>query len=194
MTEFEADDALASAARKYRRSFEQVVIASPDKDLAQCVRGREVVLWDRRRDLLYDEAGVEEKYGVPPASIPDWLALVGDAADGLPGIPGWGAKSSATVLRAWRRLERIPADPAHWNVDVRGGARLAAALAAQRDDARLYRELATLRTDVPLSQTKRDLEWRGVPRARWEAVCAELGFGRLATRPRRFAEADGRKA
>lgn len=186
MVDFEADDALATAAARWRGEFERVVICSPDKDLAQCVVGEQVVLLDRRREKTYDEAGVREKWGVPPVAIPDFLALVGDSADGIPGIPGWGAKSSAQVLTTYGALEAIPADPAAWRVKVRGAPRLAATLAERREDALLYKRLATLRTDAPLAEQAADLEWRGTPRAAFTAFCAALGLDGLASRPHRW--------
>jgi 5'-3' exonuclease len=163
MVEFEADDALAAAAVKAAEDprVEQVVICTPDKDLAQCVRGTRIVQRDRVRKVTRDEAGVIEKFGVPPVSIPDYLALVGDSADGYPGLPGWGAKSAAKVLARWGHLDRIPDDSRAWDVDVRGAAALAATLAAQRADAMLFRELATLRLDVPVFATVDDLRWQG---------------------------------
>jgi 5'-3' exonuclease len=166
MVEFEADDALATAARRFRDdpALEQVVICSPDKDLAQCVVGSRVVCRDRRRRVDRDEQGVVERFGVKPASIPDWLALVGDSADGFPGIPGWGEKSAAAVLASYERIEAIPDDPRQWRVELRGRERLAASLASRREDAALYRRLATLRTDVPLAEGLADLEWRGARR------------------------------
>ena len=162
MVEFEADDALATAAHRFRDdpALEQVVICSPDKDLAQCVVGSRVVCRDRRRRVDRDETGVVERFGVKPASIPDWLALVGDSADGIPGIPGWGEKSAAAVLASYERIDAIPDDPRQWRVELRGRERLAASLAARREDAALYRRLATLRTDVPLAEGLADLERR----------------------------------
>lgn len=185
MVEFEADDALATAAARFAEQAEQVVIASPDKDLAQCVRGRRVVMLDRRRGIVLDEAGVEAKFGVPPTSIPDWLALVGDAADGYPGLPGWGARSAAAVLARHRHIEAIPPSPADWGVAVRGAARLAATLAERRDEALLYKRLATLREDVPLTESLADLEWRGA-RPELRALCAQLGFEAFPARVRRW--------
>jgi 5'-3' exonuclease len=163
MVEFECDDALATAAARFAgdADVEQVVICSPDKDLAQCVRGTRVVCLDRMRRKLLDEHGVRAKFGVGPESIPDWLALVGDAADGYPGIPRWGAKSASAVLGAYSHLEQIPDDPRAWTVAVRGAEALAAALADHRQEALLYRRLATLRLDVPLTETLDDLRWRG---------------------------------
>jgi len=139
MVEFEADDALATAAARFNdeKTVEQIVICSPDKDLAQLVSGNQIVCWDRRRDILIDEAGVVEKYGVRPGSIPDWLALVGDSADGIPGIPGWGAKSSASVLAHYEHIEKIPDNPEEWGVSVRGATRLAENLAQGREEALL---------------------------------------------------------
>jgi 5'-3' exonuclease len=187
MIEFEADDALATGAARWSPDVEQVVLCTPDKDLAQCVRTDRVVLRDRRRSLTYDAQGVKAKYGVEPRSIPDWLALVGDSADGFPGLPGWGEKSAAAVLSRWIRLDDIPDDVARWEVKVRGADRLAATLRERRDEALLYRTLATLRTDAPLAESLADLEWRGVPRAEYLALCDELGLGGDATtRPQRW--------
>ena len=163
MVEFEADDAIASALTRFQEdpAIDQIVICSPDKDLAQLVRGERVVCWDRRREIILDEKGVIEKYGVAPESIPDWLALVGDAADGFPGIPGWGAKSAAAVLARYPHLEDIPADPQGWGLGAARGARLAESLAQGRQAAALFRQLATLRRDVPIAETLADLEWKG---------------------------------
>jgi len=187
MVEFEADDALATAPVLYGESFEQVVICTPDKDLAQSVKGNEVVMWDRRREKVYDELGVLAKWGVLPRAIPDYLALVGDTADGIPGVPAWGAKSSAKVLGAYGSVEAIPADPDEWTCKVRGAKRLAASLVEHREAALLYKQLATLRTDVPLAEDADALEWQGVPREAFEGLCARLGFTRLAARPHRWA-------
>jgi 5'-3' exonuclease len=174
MIEFECDDALATAAARFagQRGVERVVICSPDKDLAQCVRGVRVVCLDRMRRNTLDERGVHAKFGVAPASIPDWLALVGDSADGYPGIPRWGAKSAATVLAEYSHLEAIPPAAADWRVTVRGAEALAANLAAHRVDALLFRRLATLRTDVPLAESPAALRWRG-PDERALAALAE---------------------
>jgi len=187
MVEFEADDALAAAAWRFGDACEQVVICTPDKDLAQCVAGTRIVQRDRLRKITYDEDGVREKFGVPPASITDWLALVGDSADGYPGLPGWGAKSASTVLARWVHIEAIPPDPANWEVKVRGADRLAATLRERMDEALLFRRLATLRHDVPIAQTLDDLRWRGVPREAWYALCDELGFEKLRERPHLWA-------
>lgn len=183
MKDFEADDALATAAARFqrRRSVEQVVICSPDKDLAQLVSGTRVVAWDRRREIVYDEAGVLAKYGVRPASIPDWLALVGDAADGYPGVPGWGAKSAAWVLARYGHLEAIPDDPLVWGLGAGRAQRLAESLRAHQADSRLYRRLATLRRDVPLRETLRDLKWRGA-QPRLKTLCRQLGFPQFLDR------------
>ena len=179
MVEFEADDALAAAAVKAAEDprVEQVVICTPDKDLAQCVRGTRIVQRDRVRKVTRDEAGVVEKFGVPPASIPDYLALVGDNADGFPGLPGWGARSAAKVLARWGHLDRIPDDPRAWDVDVRGAGALAATLAAQRADAMLFRELATLRLDVPVFASVDELRWQG-PTAEVDALRDRLRIAR----------------
>ena len=184
MIEFEADDALAAAAAKFadEPGVEQLVICSPDKDLCQCVRSNDVVTLDRRREIVLDEDGVREKFGVSPTSIPDYLALVGDAADGIPGIARWGAKSASAVLAKFVRLENIPGDHEQWGVKVRGGATLAHNLAEQRDDAMLYRTLATLRTDVPIDESLEDLRWTGPDRPALEALCAELGERTLLDR------------
>ncbi len=163
MTDLEADDGLASAARLAAADprVEQVLICTPDKDLSQCVSGDRVIQFDRRQRELRNENGVREKFGVPPTSIPDYLGLVGDSADGIPGIPGWGAKSAATVLARYPRLEEIPPDPGQWDVKVRGAARLSAALEERRDEALLFRRLATVRTDAPLFSDVEELRWRG---------------------------------
>ena len=184
MIEFEADDALAAAAAKFRDTpqVEQVVICSPDKDLCQCVRGNDVVTLDRRREIVLDEDGVRDKFGVSPESIPDYLALVGDAADGIPGIPRWGAKSASSVLARFVHLENIPDDHEQWGVKVRGAATLAHTLREQRDDAMLYRTLATLRTDAPIDESLDDLRWTGPDRAALEALCEELGERALLDR------------
>ena len=163
MIEFEADDALAAAAEAAARDpqVERVIICTPDKDLAQCVRGSRVVQMDRRARTIRDEAGVVAQFGVLPASIPDYLALVGDAADGYPGLPGWGAKSAAAVLARYHHLENIPEDCRTWGVNASSPARLARALAESRDDVFLFRTLATLRTDVYVFETVDDLRWQG---------------------------------
>jgi 5'-3' exonuclease len=183
MVEFEADDALAAAAALAAADarVSQVVIATPDKDLAQCVRGDRVVQLDRRKREVRDEAGVIQKFGVSPASIPDWLALVGDAADGFPGLSGWGAASASAVLARYRHLERIPAAATDWEVPLRGAARLAATLGEQRERALLFRTLATLRTDAPLGVDVDGLRWGG-PRPGFAAWAARLGSPALHER------------
>jgi 5'-3' exonuclease len=187
MVAFEADDALATAVSRFKDQpeVEQIILCSPDKDLAQLVSGSRVVCWDRRRDIIYDEAGVIEKYGVPPASIPDWLALVGDSADGYPGIPSWGAKSASAVLSTYGHLEAIPDDHRQWELPPGRALRLAESLSAHRDEALLYRRLATLRRDAPLEQGLDDLEWRGA-RGRLRQLCAELGDHDLPDRVPRW--------
>jgi 5'-3' exonuclease len=181
MIEFEADDALATAAKRFALDprVEQVLICSPDKDLAQCVHGERVVLFDRLRKVVLDEAAVKTKFGVPPACIPDLLALVGDTADGIPGIAHWGAKSASLLLQRFGSVESIPVDPKAWGEPVRGAARLAASLAAGRDVLPLYKTLATLRTDVPLDEPLEALEWRGIERERLGPFCEEIGFTKL---------------
>ena len=190
MVEFEADDALATAAARADATpeVEQIVICSPDKDLAQCVRASRVVCLDRSRRRLYDRAGVLEKFGVAPASIPDWLALVGDDADGIPGVPRWGARSAATVLARYEHLEAIPDGESQWDVPVRGAAALAQSLRQHRSEAALYRLLATLRTDVPLAEHTEDLRWPGVPRAELTALCREIGADDVLDRVHRWQE------
>jgi len=189
MVEFEADDALAAAAAMAAADarVDQVVVCTPDKDLAQCVRGDRVVQLDRRTRAVRDEAGVLQKFGVLPASIPDWLALVGDSADGFPGLPGWGARSAATVLARYGRLEAIPRAVAEWDVAVRGSARLAATLAAQWERALLFRTLATLRADAPIGVDVDGLRWHGA-RAGFASWSERLG-GALDERAARLAAA-----
>jgi 5'-3' exonuclease len=190
MVEFEADDALATAAARWADAdgVEQVVICSPDKDLAQCVRGDRVVCFDRRQQKLLDHMGVVTKFGVPPASIPDYLALVGDTSDGYPGVARWGAKSAAALLARYERVEDIPDDSYHWDVTVRGASALAGSLRASRADAALFKRLATLRTDAPLPETLDDLRWRGARRQELTALCAEIGETDLPTRIGRWRE------
>jgi 5'-3' exonuclease len=190
MVEFECDDALATAAARFALdpAVERVIVCSPDKDLAQCVQGERVVCFDRMRRKRLDERGVVEKFGVHPESIPDWLALVGDTADGYPGIPRWGAKSAAAVLAVYGHLEHIPDDAAAWKVPVRGAGALAASLAAHREEALLYRHLATLRTDVPLAESLDDLRWRGPDAAALGAIAAEWGDGAIVERAQRLAQ------
>jgi 5'-3' exonuclease len=192
MVEDEADDGLAAAVARLRDepAVEQVVVCSVDKDLAQCVDGQRVVLRDRMRRITYDELGVITKFGVTPASIPDYLALVGDSSDGYPGLPGWGSKSAAAVLRRWIHLDAIPESAADWDVPVRGAATLAATLRDHRAEAALYRRLATLNTDADIGDATLDaLEWRGVPRDEFTALCDELGFEGVVGRVHRWAGA-----
>ena len=178
MTEFEADDALASAVVKWSSTsqIEQIVICSPDKDLAQMVTGRYVVCWDRRRELILDELGVEEKFGVLPVSIPDYLALVGDAADGIPGIPKWGAKSSGIILNRYQHLENIPGDASLWDVNVRSARVLSNNLLEFHEQVFLYRELATLRLDVPIEHSLEQMSWKGFLIDELTSACDEFGF------------------
>jgi 5'-3' exonuclease len=175
MVEFEADDALAAAAFKAAQDkrVAKVVICTPDKDLSQCVVGNKVVQLDRRLNLLRDEAGVVAKFGVAPESIPDYLAVVGDSADGFPGLPGWGAKAAAAVLSLYPHLEDIPKDVKDWNPAIRNGKKLCATLAESWGDALLFRTLATLRRDAPVFQDVDELRWKG-PNLSFEAVCQRL--------------------
>jgi 5'-3' exonuclease len=190
MTEFEADDAIATAAARWKDTsgVEQVVICSPDKDLCQMVWDGKVVTLDRRRDVTLDEEGVKEKFGVAPQSIPDYLALVGDAADGIPGIPRWGARTAAQMLEQYHHIEDIPDDPREWKVTVRGAQAVADSLTQHREEALLYRKLATLRRDVPLTETLADLEWRGARKEEFHRLCDQLGFGALKELPHKWAE------
>ncbi len=192
MVELEADDALAAAAARAAAdpAVERVVICTPDKDLAQCVSGSRVVQLDRRAERIRDEDGVRERFGVAPSSIPDYLALVGDSADGFPGLPGWGAKSAGAVLARYGHLEGIPEDAADWDVAVRGAARLAAALAEGREAAELFRVLATLRADAPgvLEEGVGALRWRG-PAQGFRELCAELDAPDLLARAEELAAA-----
>jgi 5'-3' exonuclease len=193
MTEFEADDAIAAACARFRgdSSVEQVVVCTPDKDMAQLVEDARIVLLDRRRRIVYDEPAVIEKWGVRPASIPDWLALVGDSADGFPGLPGWGSKSAAAVLFRYGALEAIPAHASDWTIpSLRGAPLLNATLREQWDQAQLFRSLARLRTaedgvEIP-QRAVAELEWRGTPKVRWQAFCEEWGLDRLRGRPHRW--------
>ena len=171
----EADDAIGTAAVRWVGDTEQVVICTPDKDMAQVVLGDRIVLYNRREQKILDENAVTEKYGVGPESIPDYLALVGDSADGIPGVPGWGARSTAAVLSRYGRIEMIPLDGG-WDVTVRGVDRLVASLADNLEAAYLYRDLATLRLDVPIEEELADLEWKGVNRPLLEEFCDDLGL------------------
>ena len=186
MVEAEADDALASAAATASRDsrVERVIVCTPDKDLAQCVSGTRVVQMDRRKRTIRDEAGVIAKFGVPPVSIPDYLALVGDAADGYPGLPGWGAKSTAAVLARYGHLESIPEDRRTWQVNAAGASSLAATLARERDRAFLFRTLATLRSDLPLFESVDELRWAG-PTPAFDELGERLNAAVSEDRPRR---------
>ena len=194
MIELEADDALATAALRAAADpgVAQVVVCTPDKDLAQCVEGARVVQLDRRSGVVRDEEGVRERFGVSPASIPDYLALVGDSADGFPGLPGWGAKSAAAVLARWGAIDAIPDDPADWDVTVRGAARLAGSLRDGRELAGLFRVLATLRRDARgvLADGVSAIEWRG-PRPGLEAICRELDAPDLVRRAEELGSGQG---
>ena len=187
MDRYEADDALASGAARFRDEVEQVRLMTPDKDLGQSIRGTRVVQIDRMRKKFMDEQKLRDLRGVGPASIPDWLGLMGDPADGIPGIPGFGAKSAAAVLAHYERIENIPEDAAEWQVAVRGAKRLAGNLAERREEALLYKRLATLAEDAPISRRLAELEWKGVPRGAFEDFCVEMNANRLRTRPRRWA-------
>lgn len=186
MVEFEADDAIATAVKRFKKnkSVEQIVIGSPDKDLTQLVSGNRIVCWDRRRETIMDEAGVIEKFGVSPESIADWLAVVGDSADGYPGIPGWGAKSASTVLSHYRHLEQVPDDSSKWKIDSISAGRaasLAQSLSSHRQEAYLFRQLARLRVDVPMQEKLADLKWQGaLPRLK--EICSELGDDKIPAR------------
>jgi 5'-3' exonuclease len=183
MVEFEADDALAAGAMLAAQDtqVEQVIICTPDKDLAQCVRGTRVVQLNRRTGVIYDEAGVIRKFGVTPLSIPDYLALVGDSADGYPGLRGWGAKSSAAVLAKFAHLESIPSDSREWHVNVTNAGALAATLSRERDRALLFRTLATLRTDIALFDNVEQLRWTG-PTSTFVTIAERLDAAATSTR------------
>jgi 5'-3' exonuclease len=187
MVKFEADDAIATAVAKYKKvkSVEQIVICSVDKDLTQMVDGDRVICWDRRREILLNEKGVTEKFGVAPESIPDFLALVGDSADGYPGIQGWGEKSTATVLAKYRHIENIPNDPTKLGLSVGRATTLLENLQKNYEDALLFRELSTLRTDVPLKETLVDLKWQGAT-PRLKKVCKELGSESILERVKKW--------
>ena len=190
MIEFEADDVIATAAARWADDdrVEQVVICSPDKDLCQMVTGQQVVCLDRRKNIVTDEKGVVAKFGVPPGSIPDYLALVGDSADGIPGVARWGAKGAATVLSQFLHVEDIPADPSRWNPAPRGAKGLAKNLSKARQEVALYKALATLRTDVPIAESLDDLEWTGAFQEEHKTLCMELGFARLSDAPTRWRD------
>jgi len=187
LVEVEADDGLAAAARMSDRDerVDRVIICTPDKDLGQCVRGK-VVQWDRRQDKWFDADGVRAKFGVGPESIPDYLALVGDTADGYPGLPGWGAKAAATVLAEYGRLADIPAEADEWAVQVRGRGTLAATLRDRFADALLFRHIATVRLDAPVSESVDELEWTG-PTDHFAVLAERIGGPRLYARAREIA-------
>jgi len=189
MREFEADDALGSAAIKYSQdpSVEGVVICSPDKDLTQVVSGKKVVCLDRRRNQILDEEGVKNKFGVFPESIPDYLGLMGDTSDGFPGIPKWGAKSSSTLLARYRFIDQIPSDYRLWDVTVRSAVSLSLSLEGHREDAELYKTLATLRLDVPILETVSDLEWKGAHPVMFPQLCTEIGMENLSRQPSKWS-------
>jgi len=189
MVEYEADDALASAAARAGEDDQvgRVFVCTPDKDLCQCVREDRIVQFDRRKREVRNAEGVRKRFGVPPESIPDYLALVGDAADGFPGLRGWGAKTAGTVLGRYLKLEAIPRDASVWDVSVRGGKRLARALREGWEEALLFRDLATLRTDVPVFEDVESLRWRG-PKPAFETLAEELGAPGLWGRATRAAE------
>ncbi|HEY6098508.1 MAG TPA: 5'-3' exonuclease H3TH domain-containing protein [Anaeromyxobacter sp.] len=188
MREFEADDALATGAARFRDAVDQVRILTPDKDLGQCLAGRRVVQVDRIRNREIDEEALLGRRGIRPESVPDWLALVGDDADGIPGLPGFGEKTASRLLADHLHLEHIPREPARWPAGIRGAAQLAAELERGREEAVLYRRLATLVRDVPLAESLDDLRWRGIPRRPFERWCGELGAGALLPGP------EGRRA
>lgn len=185
MVEYEADDALAAAAARAAQdeSVRQVIICTPDKDLSQCVVGTRIVQLDRRREIIRDEAGVEAKFGVKPESIPDYLAVVGDSADGFPGMAGWGPKSAALVLSQYSHLENIPKDFRTWHPSIRSAQRLSNSLFGSWSDALLFRTLATLRLDVPVFDTVNDLRWNG-PREDFEEQCLRMKSPDLLSRAR----------
>jgi 5'-3' exonuclease len=187
MVKFEADDAIAAAVAKFKKvkSVEQIVICSVDKDLTQMVEGQHVVCWDRRREIVLDEKGVVEKFGISPESIPDYLALVGDSADGYPGIQGWGAKSTASVLAKFKHIESIPKDPKKLPLGLGRATTLVENLGQNYKDALLFRELSTLRTDVPLKENLSDLKWQGAYKQLKE-VCQKLGDERIPERVPRW--------
>lgn len=184
MREYEADDALATAARRFAPEVEQVRILTPDKDLGQCVTGDRVVQFDRRQRKLIDEAAFRALRGFAPRSMPDFLGLTGDTADGIPGLAGFGEKSAGLLLGAYGHIENIPPHPHQWTVKPRGALQLAATLAAEREHALLYRRLATLVEDVPLAETLEDLRFRGVPRDAFETWCDKVGANTVRTMPR----------
>ena len=187
MVKFEADDAIATATERFKKvkDVEQILVCSPDKDLSQLVDGNRIVCWDRRREIIIDEKGVVEKFGVMPESIPDYLALVGDSADGYPGIQGWGAKSTSVVLANFKHIEAIPTDPKKLPLGLGRATTLVANLQQNYKDALLFRELSTLRKDVPLKESLADLGWQGAY-TRLKKLCHELGDERIPERVQRW--------
>lgn len=187
MVKFEADDAIATAVERFKKnkSVEQIVICSVDKDLTQMVEGQRVICWDRRREILLDEKGVAQKFGVGPKSIPDFLALVGDSADGYPGIQGWGEKSTASVLAKFKNIESIPKDPKKLPLGLGRATTLVENLQQNYKDALLFKELSTLRKDVPLKESPNDLKWQGAY-SRFKKLCHELGDERIPERVSRW--------
>ncbi|MBV6450164.1 MAG: DNA polymerase I [Anaerolineales bacterium] len=187
MVKFEADDAIATATAKFKKekSVEQIIICSVDKDLTQMVDGKKVICWDRRREITLDEKGVVEKFGVKPESIPDYLALVGDSADGYPGIKGWGEKSTASILAKYKHIESIPKDPKKIPLSLGRATTLLENLQANYQDALLFRELSTLRLDVPLKESLKDLEWRGAAQ-KLKKVCEELQSASILERVKKW--------
>lgn len=187
MVKFEADDAIATAVTKFKneKSVQQVIICSVDKDLTQMVDGKKVICWDRRREITLDEKGVVEKFGVKPESIPDYLALVGDSADGYPGIKGWGEKSTASILAKYKHIESIPKDPKKLPLSLGRATTLLDNLQANYKNALLFRELSTLRQDVPLKESLKDLEWKGATE-KFKRVCVELREGRIVERVKKW--------
>jgi 5'-3' exonuclease len=193
MREYEADDALASAAARYRAQLEQVRILSPDKDLGQCLAGSRVVQVDRIRDRVIDEAALRTRRGIAPESVPDFLALVGDEADGIPGLAGFGERTASALLASHVHLEGIPREAARWPASVRGAAALAATLSSEWESALLYRRLATLVFTVPLAESLDDLRWPGIPTDRFEDWCGRMGADRLRAAERRLTAGTARR-
>lgn len=188
MDRFEADDALAAGSRIYADDFRQIRLLTPDKDLGQCLRGTEVVQVDRIRKKLITAEDFRKTRGIDPESMPDWLALVGDTADGIPGLPGIGEKSASLLLNEYKHLENIPADPAEWKIKIRGAETLAETLTVRRHDALLYRKLAMIAYDVPLHESAADLKHKGVPRDIFEKWCDSVGAENLKDRPKKWRE------
>jgi 5'-3' exonuclease len=187
MKDFEADDGLAAGAARFRDAVDQVRVMTPDKDLGQCIRGTRVVQVDRRQMKTTDETAFRERRGFAPQSMPDYLALTGDSADGFPGLPGFGEKSAGLLIGAYEHLEAIPKNAVEWKVKPRGALQLAATFAERREEALLYRKLATLDETAPVSTSLGEIQFGGVPRVRFEAWCREVGSTTLATVPRRWA-------